>query len=189
VDSLYSDREMVADIVTRYYTDFEPESCFVAASRGVVVGYLTAAMNTRKYALTMAARIFVPAIAAALRRGTLFTGESRRMFRAGFRNLAGHSKRIKPALDRFPAHIHIDILKDARGQGTGSRLLAVFMGHAASRGVKGVHATVRADHPEGRRFFERNRFAEVGAYEVAMPVSGGIEDVTIIVYARGTVLR
>lgn len=186
VDNLYSDGAMVADIVTRYYTDFEPESCFVAEAGNIVVGYLTAAMSTRKYARTMAGRIFVPAIAAALRRGTLFTGESWRMFRAGFRNLGSHAKRITPGLDRFPAHIHIDLLKEARGRGVGRELLAAFVELAASLAVEGIHATVRADNPDGKRFFERNRFAGIGGYDVAMPVHGGIHDVHVIIYARKT---
>jgi hypothetical protein len=46
---LRQDREFVVDLVTRYYTDYEPESTWVAESDGRVIGYLTAALDNRLY--------------------------------------------------------------------------------------------------------------------------------------------
>ena len=36
VEGFFRDRELVADLVTRYYTDFEPESCWVAEVAGAM---------------------------------------------------------------------------------------------------------------------------------------------------------
>jgi len=39
IDPVFQDRELFADYLTSYYTDMEPESCFVVEHRGKVVGY------------------------------------------------------------------------------------------------------------------------------------------------------
>jgi ABC-type branched-subunit amino acid transport system ATPase component len=40
IDPVFEDRELFADYLTSYYTDAEPESCFVLEHNGRVVGYL-----------------------------------------------------------------------------------------------------------------------------------------------------
>ncbi|MCX7869289.1 MAG: hypothetical protein N2322_04990, partial [Terrimicrobiaceae bacterium] len=40
IDPVFEDRELFADYLTSYYTDFEPESCFVLEQGGKVKGYL-----------------------------------------------------------------------------------------------------------------------------------------------------
>src|SRR3977135_1971341 len=40
IDPVFQDRELFADYLTSYYTDVEPESCFVLEQNGRVVGYL-----------------------------------------------------------------------------------------------------------------------------------------------------
>lgn len=184
IENLFSDREIVADLVTRYYTEFEPQSCWVAEVGGKVVGYLTAAIETRQFARHMVWHIALPAILRAIGRGALFRMETWRMVQAGVRNIRSQTRRLHADLDGFPAHVHINLLREVRGLGTGSELMGTFLNHAASFGVPGVHATVRADHPGGRRFFERMGFAEVGGYAVTLPIRGGIQKVRTLIYAR-----
>ena len=45
--NIFSDAELLADALTLYFTDYEPQSCFVAESQGRVVGYLIGAKNVR----------------------------------------------------------------------------------------------------------------------------------------------
>src|SRR2546423_9551679 len=40
IDPVFEDRELFADFLTGYYTDWEPESAFVLEVGGVVKGYL-----------------------------------------------------------------------------------------------------------------------------------------------------
>lgn len=189
VESLYSDRELVADIVTRYYTDFEPDCSWVAEVNGSVAGYLTGALSTRRYARVMARRIVAPAALRALLRGALLRAETWRMLRSGFRNLRNHGRRFQGDLDRFPAHIHINLLPDARGRGMGRQLLRAFSELAASRAVAGVHVTVRADHPRGIAFFRRMGFAEIGGFPIVLPARGGVLEERVIIYARSLPLE
>jgi GNAT superfamily N-acetyltransferase len=45
---LWPDRESFADLITRYYTDQEPESIFVAEGDGNVLGYLTGCVDSAR---------------------------------------------------------------------------------------------------------------------------------------------
>src|SRR5438105_13578133 len=40
IDPVYQDRELFADFLTTYYTDHEPESCFLLEVDGEIRGYL-----------------------------------------------------------------------------------------------------------------------------------------------------
>jgi hypothetical protein len=42
IDKIFSDRDLFADYLTRYYTDMEPESCWVGEKDGKIVTYLIA---------------------------------------------------------------------------------------------------------------------------------------------------
>lgn len=60
IEGLFGDRELVADLVTKYYTDAESQTSWMAEMEGQVVGYLTGALDTRVYHRALRWRI-VPA--------------------------------------------------------------------------------------------------------------------------------
>ena len=47
IEFFINDKELIADVLTRYYTDYEPKSCFVAVAEGKVIGYLTGSNNVK----------------------------------------------------------------------------------------------------------------------------------------------
>ncbi len=53
----FTDQEVLADILTDYFTDHEPESLFVAESGGAIVGYLLGAKDSARVS-----RIFIKII-------------------------------------------------------------------------------------------------------------------------------
>ncbi|MBQ7102316.1 MAG: GNAT family N-acetyltransferase, partial [Clostridia bacterium] len=62
------------------------------------------------------------------------------------------------AARRYPAHLHIDILKGYRGGGNGTRMVETLCGHLKAQGVKGVHLIVGEENPNAIRFYERCGF-------------------------------
>ena len=62
VERFFHDREVFADLLTRYYTDWEPGSLWVAERDAWVVGYLTGCLDTRRYHRVMAWRIIPMAV-------------------------------------------------------------------------------------------------------------------------------
>src|SRR5690554_1335751 len=46
---IFDDPELFADLWSCYYTDYEPESTFVAECEGKVIGYILGCLDTRRY--------------------------------------------------------------------------------------------------------------------------------------------
>jgi GNAT superfamily N-acetyltransferase len=66
---------------------------------------------------------------------------------------------------RFPAHLHLNLAPEFRGQGIGSRLIAAFARHAEAAGAVGVHV-VTGKGMRNVGFYERNGFALAGEARV-----------------------
>jgi ribosomal protein S18 acetylase RimI-like enzyme len=159
IDWLWRDRESFADLITRYYTEREPESILVAARGREVVGYLTGCVDSER------------ARGAAVR-------EIRRLLRSGAWRRPGLAAFLGRALvdvvrDRgapeealgapWPAHLHIDFLPEARRKGLGRRLLAQWFERLRGLGVPGVHLGTFAENHGAIRFFEACGMARHGA--------------------------
>lgn len=147
--SVFRDTDLFADYFTRYYTDVEPESAWVAERDGRVVAYLTGCLETRRFVRVMARRIVPPVLARALWRAA--TGRYRRdpRSRALLRWLFLKSWREAPSLpaEASAAHHHCNILPEGYGHRLFTRLGIVFLDALETRGVS---------HVSGR-FFEHRR--------------------------------
>src|SRR5438132_1168267 len=65
----YLDRTAFADLLTSYYTDYEPGSLWVAEHKGRVAGYVTGCLQTNRFRWFMATRILPGAFLRACLRG------------------------------------------------------------------------------------------------------------------------
>ena len=84
-ERFFPDREVLADLVTRYYTDFAPQTSWVAEQDGQVMGYLTGCLDTRRSLRTTLWRIVPAAFLKAIGRGLFWHPQ----FRKRGRELAG----------------------------------------------------------------------------------------------------
>jgi len=157
---LWRDRESFADLITRYYTDEEPESIFVAEGAGGVLGYLTGCVESARVRgaalreirrLIARGALFAPGFAAFLGRSLLDT----------LRDRAAPEEAL--ADPRWPAHLHIDLLAEGRGRGLGRRLMEQWLARLRSLGIPGVHLGTFAENQAGIRFFEAVGFVRHGA--------------------------
>lgn len=64
-------------------------------------------------------------------------------------------------LDRFPAHLHVNVDPAFRGAGIGGRLIDAFVTDLCRDNIAGVHV-VTAANARNVRFYDRNGFVEVG---------------------------
>jgi GNAT superfamily N-acetyltransferase len=161
VERFFPDREVIADLVTNYYTEFEPQSAFVADNDSGVVGYLTGCLNTKRFVRVETWRIAPVGFLKALVRGTLWHPQTLRLFRANIGMWLTTGYRAGPALDEYPAHLHINLRYGFRSQRVGHRLVEAFFERARGAGVRGVHANVSANNPRACHFFEELGFVEV----------------------------
>lgn len=158
VERFFQDREIFADLLTRYYTDFEPQETWVVESNGQVRGYLTGCLDTRRYRQRMAWKIIPAAVIRALGRGTFLHPQTWRVLGAGVRTFWMGGFQPHTWLDDYPAHLHINILKELRGRELGQRLMEKFIEDARGKKLKGIHLVTRGDNTPAQRFFERLGF-------------------------------
>lgn len=137
-DIFFADKEIFADFLTLYFTDYEPESCFVAEVNNSVVGYLIGAKNInlskRVFLFKIAPRLFTK----VLLNGLLFKKKNLIFF---FYYLLSFFKGEfkKPDFSKlYPATLHINLSKGFRGLGIGSRLIAAYLDYLSKEKIPGV---------------------------------------------------
>jgi len=67
-------------------------------------------------------------------------------------------------VERYPAHLHIDLLPRLQGRGAGRRLLTALLDGMASAGAPGIHLGVARANERAIGFYRRMGFVEVRAY-------------------------
>ena len=181
VEAFFDDRELIADLLTNYYTDFEPESAWVAEQAGEVVGYLTGCRDTGRFRRIMFGRIAPQALFKAFWRGTWWAASTRRLIRCNLPTwwrLLGH--RAIP-LAGYPAHLHINLRPGMQGQGIGRQLINQFLAQLRAAGIPGVHLSAREDNMAALAFFEKRGFARLGRRPIGrqpfMRFGPGAEDI------------
>lgn len=68
-----------------------------------------------------------------------------------------------PAFAPFPAHVHIDLLPRAQGQGWGRKLLELEMKQLRAAGAGGVHLAVATDNARAIGFYRKLGFTDLPA--------------------------
>jgi ribosomal protein S18 acetylase RimI-like enzyme len=163
VDWMWRDMESFADLFTAYYTDAEPESALVAEKDGVVVGYLLGCVDTTK--AWNPATVFFRHL---LRRGIAFRPGTAGMVWRSLGDIAVDAlrRRLPPVAvrdDRWPAHLHIDLLPSTRGSGVGADLMHRWLDALRGAGVRGCHLETLGENHGAIAFFESMGFNRHGA--------------------------
>lgn len=150
------DEELFADFWTLYYTDFEPQSTFVARVGGHTIGYLSGCLNTQRYNRTLAARIIPRLLFRAARKQYHIGKKTKKYIRDMFTGISVGN--IYPPLKFYPAHLHINIDKDYRRKGIGEELMKHYFTHLEIHGVKGVHLGTTSLNRSAVPFYEKMGF-------------------------------
>ena len=130
--------ELLGHVWAGPYLAFAPEWCRVAVDAQGVAGYLLAVPSTRDFerwaheAWWPPLRQDHPADAPGLSPAD----------RAVARLLASPPTSPDPVVEAFPAHLHIDFLPRARGQGLARRLIDDLVQRLRDAAVPGVHLGV-----------------------------------------------
>jgi GNAT superfamily N-acetyltransferase len=164
VEHFFPDREVFADLVTRYYTDYEACSSWVAESDGQIAGYLNGCLDTRRFERTMALRVLPRLMANILVRGTLWRPQARRCIALNGPLWMQRGKKNPADAARYPAHLHVNLESAFRARHAGTALVETFLSHLQSANIPGVHVNVREDNEPARAFFERFGFVAVSRH-------------------------
>jgi hypothetical protein len=172
IDPVYEDRELFADFLTTYYTDHEPESCFVLEMKGQICGYLLGSrwpFRNQLYSLYQNVWLFLRALGRYFR----YNSRSRRFIRWTL----VHGWREVPAAPRRTPHFHINLLPTARKVSTTRALMSAYLSYLYRCGEKRVYGQmVTFESRRGEKMFERYGFkvmnrAEITKYKAYYPES------------------
>lgn len=161
IERFFPDREVFADLLTNYYTEFEPQSVFVADHNGEVVGYVTGCVNTKRFLRFMVGFVTPAVFVKALFRGALWHPQTVRLVRNNISLWLKGGHRTGREMDNYPAHLHVNMKDGFRGKHVGQQLVEAFCKHARAAVAPGVHAGVSAENERGCRFFQRLGFTEL----------------------------
>ena len=184
VETFFSDREVMTDLLMNYYTDYEPASCWVAEYEGKVIGYLTGCLDNKKYLFLTSLYIGPKTLFRAFMRGVFFQEKTGRLLKAVFLTgrKGGYRKNIP--IKKYPAHLHINIQSEFRNQHIGQRLIEQFLKHVKASGQAGIHAVTRQENIGACRFFERMGFTALSRHVLVTPSPEGPQEGHTVVYGK-----
>lgn len=150
---LYLDPHLLGHFYAAPYPVFEPELCFMLCDTEGACGYMLATADSKAFERWMETEWLPPLKAKYPLPDQTDESRDARMIRIIHRGYKApvHSQ-------RYPAHLHIDILPRAQGQGWGRRLLNTLLAHLRDRDIPGVHLSVGGRNRSGIAFYEHVGF-------------------------------
>jgi len=162
IDPVFQDRELFADYLTSFYTDWEPESTFVLEQDGEVKGYL---MGSRRPFLHQLHSFMtnLGLFAKGIFRYPRYNASSK----AFVRWILLNAWREVPAAPRRLPHFHFNLLPEVQGLVRSRELLIQFLDHLRSHGETKVFGqVVTFEDRRGAKVFERFGFQVLEKKEI-----------------------
>ena len=162
IDPVFGDRELFADYLSAYYTDWEPESAFVLLVNGEIRGYLLGArrpLRQQLYNLYNNAALFLRGIFRYPRYNAASKKFVHWILRQAWREV--------PASPRRTAHFHINLLADARSVASTRALMDSYLRYLHEKGERRVFGQmVVFEDRRGTKMFERYGFKVLNKIEI-----------------------
>jgi len=161
----FEDRDLFADTITLYYTDYEPESAFIPLVGGEPAGYLLGCVDTERSDEVLKKKVY-PEILKKMAAGEydLAPGVRRNIFRSLL--MVFRRERVKVPADVYPAHLHIDLFEPYRRFGLGTKLINTYLDFLREKDVPGVHLGTSSFHTQALPFYEKLGFQRFGVRRV-----------------------
>lgn len=169
---LYVSDALMPDVFATPYVEFAPDLAFVLdagaeAAGQRVQGYILGVADTARFVSWFRAA-WVPKLALAYEHVVPPRTRCERIRHLGFTP----ERLLIPELERYPAHLHIDILPPLQRQGWGRALISTLVAALRERRVPGLHLTLDAANVEARRFYDRLGFRELESSKPDAPALG-----------------
>jgi hypothetical protein len=162
IDPIFEDRELFADYLSAYYTDWEPESAFVLLMNGEIRGYLLGSRHPFRqqlYNLYNNVALFLRGILRYPRYNAASKKFVHWILRQAWREV--------PAAPRRTAHFHVNLLADARSVAQTRALMDSYLKYLYENGEKRVFGQmVVFEDRRGTRMFERYGFKVLNKAEI-----------------------
>lgn len=165
----FGDGALFGLIFASYYIDYEPDNCFVADYDGRAVGYIIGTPDT----VTQQGefnRLIIPKILRRMFPKTLFFNPKDVIFLLGLRGFAKFEDELyaDDLLQKYPAHLHINLLAEHQRGGLGGELLGAFEEKMREKDVRGIHLVTTDANKKAVPFYKRNGYEIVRELENIM---------------------
>jgi GNAT superfamily N-acetyltransferase len=166
------DDEILADMLTVYFTDYEPQSCFVAEGDNQVIGYVLGTRDVRKMRNVMKHTIFPGLAKKVFLSGQFLQRNNLLIIRNMMYSYFKGEFKVPDFTLEYPATLHVNIASGYRGKNTGSLLVNHFLEFLKREGVSGIHFGVLSE--SAKRFFLKLNFEVLfeGKYSFLQYLSG-----------------
>jgi len=157
--TLHRDPSLPGHVWAGAYPVLEPDHAFVLVAGDPsmrVVGYVLGAPDTAVFEQRLE-RDWWPPLRERYPRDGAGTAADQAMIR-----LIHEPPRADPAiLERFPSHLHVDLLPVAQGRGDGRRMIDAVLTSLAGAGSTGVHVGVDIRNVRAIGFYDAVGFTEL----------------------------
>ena len=153
---IIDDEEILTDFLTLYYTDWEPESCFVAVENEEVIGYIIGTKDIKRMKNVMIFRIMPRLILKAFFMTAFFKRKHLKFLWFTFKSFLKGDFNVPDISQEYPASLHINIQKDYRNSGFGLKLMECFLIYLSSQKIQGVQLGTMSE--QAKNFFLKQGF-------------------------------
>lgn len=178
----FDGQEIISDSLSLYFTDYEPESCFVAQVDQEVAGYLFGAKNMAASEKLIGKKIIPRLFWSALTSNILLKKKNIVfIFKVLISLIKGEF--ITPDFKKmYPAILHLNIKDGYRNLGIGSKLISAYLEYLRKEKITGVHLATMSK--EAGNFFTKQGFQLL--YEAKRSYFSHIlhKDVPLLIYGR-----
>lgn len=153
---LYQHPELLGDVFAVPYVTLEPDLTFVLTDVAGACGYVLGTQDTRAFGRWMNGEWLPP-----LREKYPLRAVPQGVQDGWLVRFVHQDWEPSKWADEYPAHLHIDLLPRAQGQGMGRRMLETFLGRLRELGVPGVHLGTGWRNRRAVAFYEHLGFARL----------------------------
>ena len=181
-EAFLTDQEIVADALTRYFTDHEPGSCFVAVRQGKVVGYIIGTRNVKTMNRVFNLKILPQLCLKMIQRGMIFNRQFLRLLAGAMAGFIRGEFFYPDYGKTYPGLLHINLEKDARNLGLGRKLIEHFETYLKDHNVKGLYLGTMSER--AKEFFMKNGYKVLFASQRAYLEYGMKERVPVYIMGK-----
>ena len=149
-----SDRRLLGQYFAAPYLVHDPSWCWIATDDQGPTGYLVTTPDSRTFADWMNTQ-WLPKVREDLPQRP---DPSWSPFETWLWGLVREPAGFPDFVDDYPAHLHIDFLPRAQGQGLGTRLIGQFIDQSRKLGVRGFHLGVGLENTRAQEFYDKQGF-------------------------------
>ena len=162
---LYRDPMLLGHYYAAPYATLCPDTVFVLDDGVRVQGYVLGVPDSHAFAARCEAEWFPVLRSLYPLPGETGASRDARMVRAIHRGIPAPEAEWA---DRYPAHLHIDLMPVAQRGGHGRRLMQTLFAALATRGAPGVHLGVGLRNLNAQGFYQRLGFQELERDEASV---------------------